>query len=94
MGSQQMDRPQPGDGTRNAFIKAVSDAARVGEITHCEARELIQEWLDTYLRPDEDRDLARVCFDRLDASMQLKNASIARDLQSIARDLERQPHRI
>ena len=94
MGSQQMDRPQSAEGKRNAFIKAVIDAAHVGEITHCEARELIQEWLDTYRRPDEDRDLARVCFDRLDASLQLKNASIARDLQSIARDLQWQPDRV
>lgn len=61
-----MPVPTTNNSKRDAFIKAVIEAAHVGEITHCEAREMIQEWFDKYPRPGELPNLALVFFDRVD----------------------------
>ena len=66
MGDPRMSSPTTNNTKRDAFIKAVIEAAHLGEITHCEARELVQEWYDTYPRPGELPNLALVFFDRVD----------------------------
>jgi hypothetical protein len=44
-----MPTPIANNSKRDAYIKAVIEAAHAGEITHSEARELVQEWMDTYV---------------------------------------------
>jgi hypothetical protein len=66
MGELHMPGPTENNRKRDAFIKTVMEAAHAGEITHSEARELIQEWFDTYRRLGELPNLALVFSDRVD----------------------------
>lgn len=61
-----MPVPTANNAKRDAVIKAAIESARNGEITHCEARELIQEWFDTYARLGELPNPALVFSDRVD----------------------------
>jgi hypothetical protein len=66
-GDPHMPIPTANNTKRDAFIKAVVLAARVGDITHFEARELIQEWFDMYPGPDELSNRALVFSKRFDS---------------------------
>jgi hypothetical protein len=69
MGDPHMPIPTANNTKRDAHIKAVILAARFGEITHCEARELIQEWFDMYPGPGEHPNHLLVFSDRVDAPL-------------------------